>query len=349
MNLPSVKKLKISQKNVLLRTDYDVPLTSDGQVADESRIKDSLSTINYLLARKAAVIIIAHLDRPGGRPVPGLSLNPVVERLQMKLPKVKIKFTQEISGEKTKRMVANLKAGEVLVLENLRFDPGEIKNDSQFAKTLAGLAEAYVNNAFAASHREHASIAKMPRFLPAGFGLDFLEEVRVLTKVRNKPKHPVVLILGGKKKSKIEIAKAMTNIADFILVGGELVEYEGVSEIVSRHQKIIGSLTKHGEDITPQTAGEFKKIIAQAKTIIWSGPMGVFEEKKFASGTREIALAVAKSRAYSVVGGGETEAALTKFGVVDKIDYISSGGGAMLAFLAAGTLPGIEAVLKKGG
>lgn len=350
MKLPGVRKQNLANKKVLLRTNFDVPLTSDGRVADETRIEESLATIKYLLSQKAEIVVISHLDRPGGKPVPGLSLKPVAERLKMMLPKTKIDFTEEILGEKTKRMLEALKPGEILFLENLRFDPGEETDNSKFAQSLAALADFYVNDAFACSHRQHASIVSVPQFLPASrraLGLDFLEEVKVLAKVLKNPQRPVVVILGGIKKSKMEAAKKLAAWVDYILVGGELVEYDEVSKMIDQVPKVLGSLTKQGEDITMETVKRFKEIIAQAKTIIWTGPMGAFENQKFEKGTKEIAKAMVDSGAYAVVGGGDTEAALTKFGLVDKVDYISSGGGAMLSFLADGTLPGIEAIRRK--
>jgi 3-phosphoglycerate kinase len=345
MNLPTVKNLSAANKKVLLRADYDVPLTSEGRVADETRVEESLSTIKYLLAQEAKIIIIAHLDRPGGKSVPGLSLKPVAARLRVMLPKVKAGFTREILGEKTKRMVSELKKGEILLLENLRFDPGEKANEPKFAKGLARLADYYVNEAFAVSHRKHASLVKIPSLLPSAFGLDFIQEVKVLVKLREKPKRPVVVILGGVKRSKIKAAQRLASWADYVLVGGELITYNGVPEMID-HTKILGDLNKDGEDITSGTIKRFKETIAKAATVVWSGPMGAFEDKKFEKGTRAVAEAVVASKAYKVVGGGDTEAALTRFGLVDKIDYVSSGGGAMLSFLAQGTLPGIEAIVK---
>lgn len=347
MKLPSVKDLDVANKKVLLRTNYDVPLTVDGRVADETRIEESLPTIKYLLKQKTKAIIITHLDRPGGKPVPGLNLKPVVERLEAMLGRTKIEYSGEILGEKTKRMAMGLNPGEILLLENLRFDPGEETNDQKFAQGLVGLADCYLNDAFAVSHRQHTSIVGVPKFLPSAFGFDFLEEIKILSKIRENPKRPVLVILGGVKKSKIRAAQKLTSWADYILVGGELIEYDGIPEMVDHQRKILGSLTKEGEDITIETVKKFKEVIVKAKTIIWSGPMGAFEEKKFERGTKEIAKAVVASGAYTVVGGGDTEAALTKFGLAEKIDYISSGGGAMLFFLAEKTLPGIEAILKK--
>lgn len=346
MHLPSVKDLPVAGKKVLLRTDYDVPLTADGRVADETRIEESLATINYLLSQKARIIIIAHLDRPGGKTVPGLSLRSVAERLRVMLNETEIRFTGEVLGEKTKGVIAELKPGEILLLENLRFDPGEEANDLEFARSLAYLAEYYINDAFAVSHRQHASLVGLPDFLPSAFGLDFIKETEVLAKVRENPQRPIVVILGGVKESKTEAAKKLASWADYVLIGGRLIECDGIPQLVN-HQKILGSLTKDGEDITMETVAQFKQVIAKSKTIIWSGPMGAYEDEKFEKGTRGVAEAVVASGAYTVVGGGDTEAALTKFGLVDKINYISSGGGAMLVFLADGTLPGIEAIVKK--
>ena len=183
----------------------------------------------------------------------------------------------------------------------------------------------------------------IPKFLPAAFGFDFLEEVKVLTKLRGKPQKPVVLLLGGVKEDKIEYAKKLIDWADWILVGGKLVEHDGIPALLNHH-KIVGSLIKNGQDITMKTAEEFAKIMAKAKTIVWSGPMGNFYDSNYEQGTKKIAEAVVKSGAFSVAGGGDTEAAITKFGLNKKIDFISSGGGAMLAFLAEGTLPGIRAI-----
>jgi phosphoglycerate kinase len=345
MNLLSVKDLKVKNKKVLLRTNYDVPLTGEGRVADETRIEDSIATLRYLISQKAAVIIATHLDRPGGRVVPGLSLEPVFARLQTRLEGVKLTFSREVLGEKTRRLAAALAAREVLLMENLRFEGGERENRSSFVKGLEELADIFVNDAFAVSHRQHASIVSLPGKLPSAFGLDFLNEIKVLSKILKEPRRPVVVILGGRKKSKISIAEDLVAWADSILIGGKLVEYRGAAKIINL-KKVFGSLTKAGEDITIETVRKFKKIIKDAGTIIWSGPMGAFEERRYERGTLEIARAVAGGTAYTVVGGGDTEAALSKFGLEKKIGYISSGGGAMLSYLAAGTLPGIEAILE---
>lgn len=337
MKLPSVRSLKVAGKKVLLRTNYDVPLEK-GKIGDDSRIVESLETINYLLQKKAKIIIISHLGRPKGRVVADLSLKPVVKYLA-KLLSRKVPLVEKTANGR--------REAEVVMLENLRFSSGEEVNDKKFAQKLAKQADFYVNDAFACSHRQHASIVSVPQFLSSALGLDFLEEVEVLAKVRKTPQRPVVVILGGVKKSKMRAVKKLTAWADYILIGGQVVSYDGISQMIKQDPKILGSLTKSGEDITMETVKKFKKIIAQAKTIIWTGPMGAFENQKFEKGTKEIARAVVASGAYTVAGGGDTEAALTKFGLVDKVDYISSGGGAMLTFLAEKTLPGIEAIRRK--
>ncbi|MFC1727041.1 phosphoglycerate kinase [Patescibacteria group bacterium] len=346
MSLPSVKNVEVKAKKVLLRTNYDVPITADGRVADGTRIYESFETIKYLLSQKAKLIIISHLDRPGGKVVPGLSLSAVVERMRMKIAGVKIGFSGEILGEKTKRMVSDLKSGELLVLENLRFDNAEMDNDPEFSKSLASLAQVFINDAFAVSHRQHASIVGLPSLLPTAFGLDFLEEVEVLSRVKDHPQRPVVLVLGGRKKGKLVAINKLLEWADSILVGGKLVEYPEFRKFLSS-KKISASLTKAGEDITMETVASFRKIIVKAKTIVWSGPMGAFEDERFQRGTEKVAQMIAGTKAFKVVGGGDTEAALTKLNLKEEVDYISSGGSAMLAYLANKTLPGIEAVVKK--
>lgn len=339
MNLPSVKDFDVAGKKVLLRTNYDVPLKKNqgGEwvVVDDSRINESLPTIKYLLDQKARVVIISHLGRPEGREVPKLSLGPVAKYLERLLDK-KIPFSLKIE------LLKNL-SEELVMLENLRFWSQEEENEPAFAQNLASLADFYINDAFACSHRRHASIVGVPKFLPGAFGFDFLKEVEILSKVRDNPRRPVVLILGGEKKDKIDFAKKLISWADWILVGGKLVEYDGIPNLIN-HQKVLGNLIREGQDITMKTAGDFGKIIAQAGTIVWSGPMGNFYDKKYALGTKEVAQAVVKSSAFKIVGGGDTEVALEQFGLVDKIDYISSGGGAMLEFLAEQTLPGLEAI-----
>ncbi len=350
MDLPSVKNLPVAGKKVLLRTNYDVPLKKSSSVreltsyelgvGDETRIEESLPTIKYLLGKKAKIIIATHLGRPGGKEVLELSLRPVANLISNKFPMTKVKL-EDFPGWQV--------AKNIWLLENLRFWSGEEANDLEFAKKLANLADFYVNEAFACSHRKHSSIVGVVKFFPPknrAFGFDFLKEVEVLKKVRENPCRPVVLLLGGIKEDKIEYAKKLVWWADWILVGGKLVEYDGIPDLIA-HPKIVGSLIKNGQDITKETAKKFMEIIQKAKTIVWAGPMGNFYNERYSLGTKMIAEAIAESGAFSVVGGGDTEVALSQLGLTEKISFISSGGGAMLEFLAEGSLSGIKAISRK--
>lgn len=337
--LPGLKDLNLKGKKVLLRTNYDVPLAY-GQAIDSTRIEESLPTIRYLLRQKAKLIILTHLDRPGGKIVPNLGLKPVAACLQ-KLSGQSVNLVS-----RPEQVEKALGKGGLILLQNLRFFPGEAANDNDFAQELAQLGEIYINEAFACSHRKHASIVSLPRFLPAAFGWDCLQEIETLSQLRLNPARPVVLLLGGEKKDKVEAGRKLMGWADWVLLGGKLTEYKEVASFLKK-QKIIGDLVKSGQDITPQTTEKFVKIIKKAKTIVWSGPMGNFYQEKYAAGTKKVAQAVVESRAYTVIGGGDTEAALSSWGWEGKIDFVSSGGGAMLEFLVAGTLPGIEAIKRK--
>ncbi|MCJ7804756.1 phosphoglycerate kinase [Patescibacteria group bacterium] len=331
--LPSVKDLSVKQKTVLLRTNYDVSL-KDGEVTDGARIDESLPTINYLLDQQAKIILLSHLGRPEGKVNPGLSLKPVVNYLGKLLKKEVPLFSTIDEIDKNQPIV---------MLENLRFWLGEENNDLNFAKSLANLGDFFVNDAFACSHRQHTSIVSLPQFLPSALGLDFLKEVEVLSRVRENPRRPVTLILGGVKKDKLEVIEKLLNWVDAILIGGKLPQLISQSYPA---KVIMAGLNPDGKDITLESVEKFKKIIVQSGTIIWAGPMGFYEEENSQEGTKQIAEAIVSSQAFKVVGGGDTEAALTKFNLVDKIDYISSGGGAMFEFLAQGTLPGIEAIIN---
>jgi len=356
MKLPSVKDLKVKGKRVLLRVNYDVPLRKipnsppvqrtgkfqipNFAVEDGTRIEESLATIKWLLENGAKIIIVSHLGRPGGKRVPELSLGPVAKWLIKNL-----KFKTEKLQLKIKNFSVFRITDDFFLLENIRFWPEEEENNLDFARKLASLADFYVNEAFACSHRKHASIVGVLKFFPPqnlSFGLDFLKEIEILSKIREKPKRPLVLLLGGVKEDKIDYAKKLAKWADWILVGGKLVEYDGIPQL-AKHPKVLAELIKNGQDITPGTIEKFKKIIFEAKTVVWAGPMGNFYDKRYETGTKEIAQAVAESGAFTVVGGGDTEAALSKFGLTRKIGFISSGGGAMLEFLSSGTLAGIEA------
>lgn len=349
MKLPDLRDFDLTEKKVLLRTDLDVPLVQktarpasqseageDGRqktvIADETRIEESLPTINHLLSKNARVVILAHLGRPEGKQIPELSLEPVAEVLSLLLRR-----------NREKKEDGWMIGEEIFLKENLRFDKGEEENDSEFAKKLALMGDFYVNDAFAASHREHASIVGLPKLLPHAAGLDLLEEVKTLSSVRKSPKRPVVVILGGVKKSKLNSVNGLLSWVDRILIGGKLADYPETT-VLKDSRRELAILTKSGEDITIESAEKFIQEIREAGTIIWSGPLGKVEEPKFEKGTRIFAEAMAESKAFRIVGGGDTEAALTRFGLVEKIDYVSSGGGAMLEYLANGDLPGLKAL-----
>jgi phosphoglycerate kinase len=349
VDLPDVRDFDLRGKAVLLRSDFDVPLTQETEkgkritgVADETRIQDSLKTINLLLAKEARVIILAHLGRPAGEFLPELSLEPAVKAIS-RLIKKEVPLIQHKNLKKP--IMADL-----AVLENLRFDSREEdKSKSQrktFAKQLAKLGNFYVNDAFATCHRQNASIVDFPPLLPHAAGLDLLEEIKVLSSVREKPKKPVVVLLGGVKKSKLKTVNRLLAWVDLVLIGGKLADYPEAKKLQD-HRREMAVLTKSGEDVTIESAEKFVDRVRQAGTIIWSGPLGKVEDPKFEKGTKVFAEAMAESKAFTVIGGGDTEAVLTRFKVVDKIDYVSSGGGAMLEFLAQGDLAGLKALRRK--
>lgn len=330
--LPSVRDFLFVNKTILLRTNYDVPL-KEGRVADTSRIDESLSTLNYLLEQKAKVVILSHLGRPEGQVKPELSLKPVINYLSMILKK-----EIPLSSDLLRRVYQG-----IIMLENLRFWPGEENNDQTFVQQLASLGDFYVNDAFACSHRPHASIVGLPKILPSAFGLDFLKEVEILSRLRENPKRPVTVILGGAKEDKLEVLEQLLDWADNILVGGKLPQF---IKQPYPDKVLVAQLNNEGKDITLESVNQFKEIIKQSGTVLWAGPMGIFEEPENEEGTKQIAQVVSESQAFKTIGGGDTEAALTKFDLEKNIDYISSGGGAMFEFLAKGTLPGIETIIK---
>ncbi len=395
MNKKTIKDIEVSGKKLLVRVDYNVSLREDFKVGDDFRIRQSLITIGYLLEKKCSVFIISHLGRPEGKRLRKYSLKPVAKRLRELLNKEICFFEGDYTKREAREELANFRQGSLVLLENLRFYPGEEKNSQDFAKKLSLLAEVFVNDAFGASHRRHASIVGISQFLPAVAGLLLQKEVDVISKALANPKRPLVAVVGGAKaEDKIPLIGKLLGEADCCLVGGGVVNaflkawgYSiGRSRVpaqminlakklfwqASRKKTamllptdvVLGNL-KTGEggrvagvgevpidsqalDIGPQTQKEFRKIILQAKTIIWVGPMGVFEEKRFAKGTEVVYKAVAENRdSLSIVGGGDTMRALKRKHYLKTIDHISTGGGAMLDFIEKGTLPGLEALLDK--
>src|SRR3954468_1048121 len=399
----SVRDLDLKNKRVFMRVDFNVPLDEHGRVTDDTRIVETLPTIDYALQHRAHVILASHLGRPKGKPNPKMSLRPVAEHLRILLDQRKsrdcnVGFSPDCVGWEAEEMVKKLEPGQVLLLENLRFHPEEEANDENFAKSLAKFADVYVNDAFGAAHRAHASTVGITKFVSkSAAGLLMEKELQYLGKVLANPGRPFVAILGGAKVSdKIEVIRNLLPKVDALLIGGamaytfmkaqgrdtgkSLVEDDKldlarklladakakglkfllpVDDVIADKIEASAQVTqvdasapipssKMGLDIGPKTRKLYADEIAKAKTILWNGPMGVFEVGPFATGTVAIAQAVANNRAAtSIVGGGDSVAAVHQAGVADKITHISTGGGASLEFLEGKKLPGVEALTNK--
>ena len=392
-NKKSVEDIDVSGKKVLVRCDFNVPL-KDGAITSDKRIVAALPTIKYLLEHGAAVILCSHFGRPKGEFKPEFSLAPVAVRLGELLGKPVI-MAKDVVGEDAKAKAAALKPGELLMLENVRFEAGETKNNPDLAKAFASLAEIYVNDAFGSAHRAHASTAGVADYLPAVCGFLIQKEITVMGKALSDPKRPFVAILGGAKVSdKIGVINNLLDKVDTLIVGGgmaytfakaqgysigdslceddkvelaremlEKAKAKGVKLLLPVDNrvgdkfdancsvKVVGSDNIPdgwmGMDIGPETEKLFCEAIKGAGTVVWNGPMGVFEFDKFAGGTLAVAKAVADSGAVSIIGGGDSAAAVAKLGFGDKMTHISTGGGASLEFLEGLELPGIAALNNK--
>ena len=327
----SIKDADISKKRIIVRCDFDVPV-ENGKIQDYSRIRNTIPTLKLLPDRDASLLLISHLGRPKGSD-PALSLLLVKDELAKNLNE-EITFQKKLEVEK---------AAKINLLENLRFYPEEESNKQAFSQKLASFGNVYVNECFATSHRSHASIVGIPKILPAYAGLNFMKEIEELNKVLKNPNRPLVAIIGGAKlETKLPVIYNLAKVADKVLVGGKLmfeVERRALPENV-----IIAHDDVDTKDIGEKSIELFKESILGAKMIVWNGPMGVFEDPRYIKGTKDLANIVIESGGYSVVGGGDTISSLNKLGLVDKIDFVSTGGGAMLEFLAGKTLPGIEAL-----
>ena len=389
MNKRGVRDLDVRGKKVLVRVDFNVPV-EDGRVTDDTRIKRTLPTIRYLLERGARPVLISHLGRPKGETDPEFAMDPVARRLEELLEAPVLKLDAAV-GEEVEEALANFSEGVVL-LENSRFYPGETENDPEFSKQLASLADLYVDDAFGAAHRAHATTVGAAELLPAAAGLLMEEELDSLDKIMRSPERPFVAILGGSKVSdRLGVIESMLEVADTLLLGGamcftffkakgfetgnSLVEDEYLEEakrlmeeageklvlpvdVVAAEKMEEDAPSKvvkveefpadlMGLDIGPETVEEFRGYIADAKTIFWNGPMGVFEIDAFAKGTEGVARAVAESGAVSVVGGGDSVAAVRKLGLENDIGFISTGGGASLEYVEGKKLPGIAVLPDK--
>jgi phosphoglycerate kinase len=399
MSKLSIRDLPLSNHRVLMRVDFNVPL-EDGRVMDDTRVRETLPTIEYALRHRARLVLVSHLGRPKGKPNPKMSLKPVAERLRMLLdkdlaPGENVGFCPDCVGPEAEEMAGKLEQGQTLLLENLRFHPEEEANDEKFSKQLASLADYYVNDAFGTAHRAHASTVGITKFVKkSAAGLLMEKELQYLGKALQHPERPFIAILGGAKVSdKIDVIRNLISKVDVLIVGGGMAftflkaQGEPIGESLVEEDKIdlarqllqeakthkmkfllpvdhvvadkvdanaaVQTVSKipanlMALDIGPKTIDLFAKEVASARTIVWNGPMGVFEVAPFAKGTFKIAQAVAENAgATSIVGGGDSVSAVHAAGVADKITHISTGGGASLEFLEGKKLPGVEALTDK--
>lgn len=389
MSKRTVRDVDVRGKRVLVRVDFNVPLDDEQNITDDTRIRASLPTIKYLLERGAKPVLMSHLGRPKGKVVPEMSLAPVAKRLEELLGQAVV-FAADCVGEAAEKAIADCPRGGVVLLENTRFHAGEEKNDPEFAKRLAGLADVYVNDAFGSCHRAHASTYGAPEVLGSGVAGFLVEkEIEALGKVLAAPKEGFVLLLGGAKVSdKIGVIENLLARTQTLLIGGgmtyaflkaqgkeigesllkegslegaqhvlPLVERGGVrmelptdivvasefAESAERRTVAADGIPADwmGMDIGPETAKRYAEIVREAKTVFWNGPMGVFEIAPFAEGTRVLAQAMAESDAFTVVGGGDSAAAVAQMGFADRMSHVSTGGGASLEFLEGKELPGV--------
>ncbi|MEF8815524.1 MAG: phosphoglycerate kinase [Salinibacter sp.] len=395
MDKLTLDDVDVRGQRVLIRVDFNVPLgtSEDGRpcVGDDTRIRAALPTLRHVLDHGGKAILVSHLGRPGGQPDPDLSLACVADHLGT-LIEERVRFSSNTVGETVEEVINGMSDGSVILLENTRFDSGEKANDETFSKALADLADMYVNDAFGAAHRAHASTAGVAEFMDvAVLGRLMEAEIGALSRVRDNPEHPLVAILGGSKVSdKLGTIRALSQTADDLLIGGamsytflqvlghdvgasrvEADRLETAEELYKQAEETISLPTDHvvaeapeadakssivegdipedlmGLDIGPATIGAYRDRILDAATVVWNGPMGVFEVDQFAEGTTAIAEAVADTTddgAFSVVGGGDSVSALTQSGCADRIRHVSTGGGALLTFLEGAPLPGIEAL-----
>jgi len=392
MGIRSIKDLSLKGRRVLIRVDFNVPMDANGAISDDNRIRAALPTVRHAIEAGAKVVLMSHMGRPKGEVIKSLSLVPVARRLS-ELLGTSVNMASDCIGAEVKSMVDGLKDGEVLLLENLRFHKGESKNEPEFAKALAELADVYINDAFATAHRAHASNVGVCEFVKekaAGFLLS--AEVEHMDKALKHPVRPLAAIVGGAKVSgKLEVIENLLDKVDKLLIGGGMaytfmkalglnigtslceddlldtaktILEKAKAQGVKLYLPVDGSVVKEvaadapfvfksvqefcdddkGVDIGPATRQLYAEVLSDCGTIVWNGPMGIFEMEAFAKGTVEVAHAVAESKALTIVGGGDTDAAVHKAGVLDKIDFVSTAGGAFLEMLGGHELPGVKAL-----
>ncbi|MBD1223323.1 phosphoglycerate kinase [Virgibacillus halodenitrificans] len=393
MNKKTLEEFNVKGKKVFCRVDFNVPM-KNGEVTDDTRIKAALPTINYLSEQGAIVILASHLGRPKGEVVEGLRLDPVAKRLSDLIGKEIVK-TDAVYGKEVNEAISQVSDGDIVLIENVRFEPGEEKNDPSLSQAFADMADVYVNDAFGAAHRAHASTTGVAEKLPSAAGYLMQKEIEVLGKALENPARPFTAIIGGAKvKDKINVINNLLDKVDNLIIGGGLaytfikakgfeigkslleedkidlakdfiakasdkgvnlvlpedaIVADDFSESANTQTVDIDKIPSDWEalDIGPKTRELYKKIIAESKLVIWNGPMGVFEMEAFAGGTREVAEALAKTEGYTVIGGGDSAAAVEQFGFAQAMDHVSTGGGASLEFMEGRALPGVEALDNK--
>ncbi len=393
MDKKSIQDINVNGKKVLIRVDFNVPMI-DGKITDDNRIVEALPTIKYVIENGGSAILMSHLGRPDGQVVAKYSLKPVAVRLSELLGKEVI-FANDVVGEDAKAKASNLNPGEVMLLENLRFEAGEEENEEEFTKKLASLGEMYINDAFGTAHRKHASTYGIAKLLPNAVGFLIEKELKMICDTMANPERPLVGILGGSKVAdKLPIINNLIDVCDTLIIGGgmaytflkaqgysigtslldeskiddtiamvnkakvkgvklllpvDFVVSKDINDVESKQytqdQNIPDGLM--GVDIGKKTIELFVSAIKEAKTVIWNGPVGVFEEKEFAVGTFEIAKAVAEVDGTTIIGGGDSGSAIIQMGMADKISHISTGGGASLKLFEGKTLPGVEVIENK--
>jgi phosphoglycerate kinase len=347
--MKTIQNFDVSNKRVLVRAGFDIPLDERGDILDGFRIKESLPTIKHLIENDAKVILISHLNRPKSRDNK-YSLKSISLQLSGLLNKP-VKFLDDCIGEQVEQEVGKMSAGEIILLENLRFHKEETEPGAEFAQKLAKLGDIFIQDAFSVCHREHSSITEIPKFLPCGIGLLIEQEIKILSELREEPRKPLIAIIGGAKaKTKINALNKISEIADYVLIGHLIQEEIDEQNFeIQNPQKIVGPidslrLDNKDLDIGTETINLFTQKILTAKTIFWNGPLGDINDEKFTQGSLDIAKAIIASGAYSIVGGGDTVGFLRQNNLRDKFNFVSTGGGAMLAFLAFDTLPGLSAL-----
>lgn len=395
MNKKTVKDIDVNGKKVLVRCDFNVPIDSEtGKITDNRRIRAALPTIQYLLDHNAKVILCSHLGRPKGEFNLKYSLKPVAEELSKLLNK-DVKLAKDVIGESAKELTSNMKEGDIVLLENVRFHKEEEQNNPEYSKALASMAEIYVNDAFGTAHRAHSSTTGVADYLPAVSGFLIEKELEFLGGALENPKHPFVAILGGAKVSdKIGVIENLLDKVDTLIIGGgmaytfykaqghhigtsiceedkldlaksilEKAQEKGVKLLLPVDNHVSSEYSNNGEDkivdsteipdgfmgldIGPKTIEKFEEAVKDAKTVVWNGPLGVCEFDKFATGTKAVATMLSKIGATTIIGGGDSAAAIEKLGLADKMTHISTGGGASLEFLEGKTLPGIACLQDK--